>query len=121
VHRVNGASGEVSAECFASAGSASPGRDFVFEPQRLEWADGDKTARFVRIAWVDDGDREGVETLVLSFRDLVGATLYSPSRVQIQVDDAEDAWAVPPPPVGEAANMFGGGFEDIGCFIGSLR
>jgi hypothetical protein len=121
VHRVDGASGEVAVECFASAGSASPGRDFAFEPQRIEWGDGDKTSRSVRIPWVDDWGHEGVETLVLSFRDLVGATLYSPSHVEVRVDDPEDARVMTPPPVDEAANMFAGGFENIGCFIGCLR
>ncbi len=120
VERREGSQGAVSALCVNVGGTAEPEADYRFTPTTLTWADGESGTRAVTVEIRDDGTTEGWESVVLGFRDVTGATLYSPSQSTVLIDDDEYVY-VPPKPFAEQQSGMLGGNIGPSCFIGALR
>lgn len=119
VERRDGSQGAVSAVCVVTGGSAEPEVDYRFSPTTLNWADGETGVRTVTVEILDDGKYEGWEGIELGFRSVTGATLYSPSRTTVLIED--DEYVAPGPyipPIDQDGML--GGFSGVSCFIGSL-
>jgi hypothetical protein len=115
----DGAQGAVSALCVVVGGSAEPEVDYRFSPTTLTWADGETGMRTVTMEIRDDGVTEGQESVVLGFRNVTGATLYSPSQATVFI--ADDEYVPPDPPSGRSSSSGISGINVSPCFIGALR
>jgi uncharacterized delta-60 repeat protein len=85
--------------------TAQAGSDFKSAFGTLRWADGDTTAKAIRIAIVNDGASEGDEWFgALLSNPTAGATVGINGNVTVTVID-DDTVSPPPPPSGGAGQL----------------
>ncbi len=86
--RSGGTVGAVSVTFSTSAGSATPGADYVETSTTVEWANDDGADKVVDLGLLDDGVPEGVETVRLDLSNPTGgATLGSLSTAELMILD----------------------------------
>ena len=76
IERTGSPLGAVSVDYEVAPQSASPGTDYVaIEPGRLSWADGDATARTIRVPLIADAAEEAAERFVIRLSAASGAAI----------------------------------------------
>ena len=87
VRRMGSASGAVSVEYAAHAGTAAETSDYVAPGgSQLSWADGDATPRTIVVAVVSDSVEESAEQFEIRLSAATGATLSSAATVTVQIN-----------------------------------
>ncbi len=84
--------GAVAVTLTASAGTATAGSDYRFEPMTVEWADGDSSAKTITIPIIDDDGEESSESFSISITGATnGAVISTPvATITINDDDQSD-------------------------------
>ena len=105
VRRINGVDGNVQIDYRTEAGTALETEDFEPVAGRLEWPDGDDTARVISVPIADDAAPEDSESFTIRLTDPRGGAALANSLVEIIiVDDDEEV----------GATIFADGFEVSG-------
>jgi hypothetical protein len=123
VTRTGGSAGEVSVEYYTNSASATAGEDFTTVSGRLDWSDGDTSAREIVIPILDDTLYEGDEQFAVLIHSPSGGALLLNTQALIRISADMDMPPPPPssppssPPSPSSALSSGGGAADVVTLI----
>lgn len=100
VSRSDGSFGHASVAYTTADGTATAGTDFTATTGTLEWTDGDMTDRQITIPIAQDELAEGDESFHLHLQNVLGASLGTPTSVEITIVEDDTPLIVIYPVIG---------------------
>lgn len=85
ISRTGGSTGAAAVQYATTAGSASPGSDYVEQSGTLYWSGADVADKVIRIPLIDDGIIEPDETLTVNLTGAAGAALGSTQAATVTI------------------------------------